>query len=272
MAHSNNKGRNAFTILELAVVLVIIGLLVGGVVVGRSMLRQSQVMSITTDEQKYVSSVKKFIEKYGAQPGDFNSATTIWGAAGGTIGTNYTTDCIQYGSATSPATCNGDGDGQVAIVYASYNESLRVWQHLANAGFIDGAYTGTSATVTRYEHKAGVTAPASRVDGGMFGYSYTGLVPNNAAGFAFKGSYQHSMFFGSYKANSLPVNGVITGKEALAIDAKFDDGKAPTGNISTWQNGAWGGVTCATTTDDTTAQYNLTSSELICSLIFKSGL
>jgi len=72
--------RSGFTLIELSIVLVVIGLIVGGVIAGQSLMRSSQLQSIISDQAKYVEAAKQFREKYGFWPGDFPNATTSWGA------------------------------------------------------------------------------------------------------------------------------------------------------------------------------------------------
>lgn len=268
-ADKSHRLRSGFTLIELSIVLAIIGLLAGGIMWGKSLLRQSQVNSILTDQQKYAAAIKQFIVKYGQNPGDFTGATGYWGIAGGTVGTNYTTDCYASGSATSPATCNGNGDGQLGTGAAYYNETLRVWQHLANAKMIPGAYTGTgTGNALKYEHTAITNAPAS-IDGASFYYYFVGTL--GSVGYAFEGVYGNMLGVGAFRTNTIPVNPFITAIEAQSLDNKADDGKPAYGNIRSWKNAVWDNLQCATTTSPTTAVYNTTVSGNLCTLIFIIG-
>src|SRR3984885_348580 len=71
-AKEKEKG---FTLIELSIVLVIIGLIVGGVLVGQDLIRAAQVRATVTQIEKYNSAVNTFRGKYGALPGDLNAGT-----------------------------------------------------------------------------------------------------------------------------------------------------------------------------------------------------
>lgn len=55
----------AFTLVELSIVLVIIGLLVGGVLAGTSMLKQSELQTVISDYTKYSTAIAQFTQQYG---------------------------------------------------------------------------------------------------------------------------------------------------------------------------------------------------------------
>jgi prepilin-type N-terminal cleavage/methylation domain-containing protein len=104
----------AFSLIELVVVLVIIGLIVGGITSGQNLIRSAQLQSVVTDKKKYESAIAAFQERYFQLPGDMNNATDFWGAAHTTEATCVTT------VSTGEETCNGDGNGK--ITYYSPND------------------------------------------------------------------------------------------------------------------------------------------------------
>ena len=69
-----------FTLIELAIVLVVIGLIVGGILVGQEMIRQAQIRAQMTQIEKLNSRVTSFKVKYDCLPGDCGNATTFFGA------------------------------------------------------------------------------------------------------------------------------------------------------------------------------------------------
>jgi prepilin-type N-terminal cleavage/methylation domain-containing protein len=147
-AKACSDSRQAFTLVELSIVLVILGLLVGGVLSGQSLIRAAELRSITSDLSKYMAATHAFRDKYFSLPGDMTNATQFWGVL---AGTGSDTTC-QNTASTSKATCNGDGDGSLlstigGTAYSSY-ENFRYWQHLANAGLIEGLYTGLGGGTT----------------------------------------------------------------------------------------------------------------------------
>ena len=59
-----------FSLVELSIVLVILGLLTGGILAGQSLIRAAELRSISTDYSRYIAAVQAFRDKYFALPGD----------------------------------------------------------------------------------------------------------------------------------------------------------------------------------------------------------
>ena len=81
----------AFSLVELSIVLVILGLLTGGILAGQSLIRAAELRAVTTEYQRYVAAVQTFRDKYMALPGDMPNAIAFWGAAHATPATCQTT-------------------------------------------------------------------------------------------------------------------------------------------------------------------------------------
>lgn len=223
-----------FTLIELSIVLVIIGLIVGGILVGRDLIQAARLRAVITQIQNYQTAVGAFQIKYNCLPGDCPTATDWWGARpGGCNSGNYTT------SYTIP-TCNGNGNGRlVNALDTSDNadnttEAVLFWQHLANAGLVSGGYVGVKD-----------------------GLSYLGVVPgvnvpllNNYQNVSVMATYQSSNISSWYRntnyysvgvfvpAASLTWGAFLTVTEAQAMDMKFDDGQPLTGKMlsDSWSN------------------------------------
>jgi len=232
--------RNGFTLIELSVVLVIIGLIVAGVVVGQSMVRSSQVQSIIIDESKYVEAAKQFREKYSYLPGDFPNATSYWGTDPNGCPNSY--------SHTTPLaqTCNGDGNGFIdspgsgAGNSTQFFENTHAWQQLANAGFIEGAYSGGPGSGCWSQSVLGLNVPLSKLPNAGFQWYYTTSTGYDQSPYTqFSGSKEYTQ----YLLIGAPTTGqpcyelynsVLTPSEALSVDKKVDDGMPTTGKwIST---------------------------------------
>jgi prepilin-type N-terminal cleavage/methylation domain-containing protein len=127
-----------FSLLELSIVLVIVGLLAGGVMVGQDLIRQAEIRSVLTDFDTYRAAFNAFKLKYNALPGDLRNATSYWGA-------QHTDPAVcQVTPSTGPQTCNGDGSGMIGVATSDVYETHRVWQHMANAGLVGGSFTGVA--------------------------------------------------------------------------------------------------------------------------------
>lgn len=67
-----------FSLVELSIVLVILGLLTGGILAGQSLIRASELRSVSTELQRYSSAIYSFRDQYMALPGDMLNATSFW--------------------------------------------------------------------------------------------------------------------------------------------------------------------------------------------------
>ncbi|MBA4274665.1 MAG: hypothetical protein C0436_03320 [Alphaproteobacteria bacterium] len=247
--------RQAFSLVELSIVLVILGLLTGGILAGQSLIRAAELRSVTTDMQKYSTALMSFRDKYFALPGDMTNAQSFWGVAHATPATCATT------SSSTPLTCNGDGNGQISFATGA-NEIFRAWQHLANAGLIEGSYTGIEgSTGAGYHVVPGTNAPRIKLSNGGVGIMHLGTIASDANNF--DGTYGNIFVYGAAHPSQMPGNPLFKPEEAWNIDTKIDDGKPAFGNVLTYKH--------VTTCYDDTNNYNYDDTAIRCALIFKSG-
>ena len=247
---------SGFSLVELSIVLVILGLLAGGILSAQSLIRASQTRSLVTEYNRYSSAMLIFQDKYFAIPGDMSNAQSFWGVAHATPGTCVTT------VGTGTQTCNGDGNGQIYWTWSSA-ELFRVWQHLANAGLIEGSYTGVQGTAGGAHHVLGVNAPRSRVANSGWGMRWQGFYAGDVNFLA--ADYGHVMEFGGVgpAEDDFPNNETLTAGEAWNVDMKLDDGKPHTGVLINFKNAYR--PNCVNATSDA---YLLTNSSIGCSLLF----
>jgi prepilin-type N-terminal cleavage/methylation domain-containing protein len=121
MKSAATADQRGFTLVEIAIVLVIIGLLLGGILKGQEMIIQAKIKNIVADFSGVSAAYYGYQDRYRAIPGDDPNAATRW----------------------SGATAGG-GNGQVAGKYNSQtatDESRLWWDHLRRAGFVAGAGT-----------------------------------------------------------------------------------------------------------------------------------
>src|ERR1700722_13434195 len=133
---------SGFTLVEMSIVLVIIALLTGGIFVGSSLIRTSQLRSVVSDIQKLVSATNEFQVKYGCIPGDCANATNFFPAAINGNG-DEKLDGAWWNSLGACTTLNSGLYGPV-----DSSESYQYFYQLAQAGMIRGSYTGVHGTDT----------------------------------------------------------------------------------------------------------------------------
>lgn len=115
------KAQRGFTLVEIAIVLVIIGLLLGGILKGQEMITQAKIKNVMADYSGISAAYHGYQDRYRRLPGDDSQAVTRW------------TDLA--------AADNGDGDGTVEGTYKAAGdvESRNFWLHLRRAGFVSGS-------------------------------------------------------------------------------------------------------------------------------------
>jgi prepilin-type N-terminal cleavage/methylation domain-containing protein len=116
-----------FTLVETAIVLVIIGLLIAAVLQGQELIRGARVRNLISEQDAVGAAVLAFQDRYRALPGDFRDAST-------------TIPC-------DPACVDGNGNGLIEDV-GTVPEYILVWSHLAGAGFLNAAFSAGSGTAS----------------------------------------------------------------------------------------------------------------------------
>ncbi|WP_088652957.1 type II secretion system protein [Marinibacterium profundimaris] len=258
--------RNGFTLVELSIVLVILGLLTGGILAGQNLIRAAELRAVTSEFTSYQTAIMAFKEKYLALPGDLKNATNFWGAADSDPATCRTT------ASTGTEPCNGDGNGQVLAAGTTGNEMFRFWQHLANAGLVSGSFNGIAGSLDVDDAEIDINSPSSKSGNGGWQTSYIGGVSGSTI--YYDGSYGHIMGVGADTDASLL--GLLAGptfkpEEAWSIDSKVDDGKPATGQVFNWLSTNTATPGCTTTDDADTAEYALTSSDILCAIAFRNA-
>lgn len=250
--------KNGFTLVEISIVIIIVGLLLGGIMQGTHLIRSAKLKSLSEQVSQIRSAFNIFKQKYGSLPGDMATATDVWGAADG--GDGLGADCTAVDSTNLTTTCNGDGDGR--IIYGNYNafaiaqtyESFRAFQQMGLAGLLPGQYSGVNFTPssTAREAAPGINVPAAKFpDVGFTLFWY----PSGTATW-FPGTDQHVIIVGGRTVQETR-NPFLSAAELESIDRKEDDGKPGTGFIRTWRTMVL--PLCASTDDPVTSIYQSTT-------------
>ena len=191
-----SKRQTGFTLVEIAIVLVIIGLLLGGILKGQEMITQAKIKNIINDINGVTAAMNSYQDRYRALPGDDKNAATRW--------------------ASTTSSGNGDGvlqDAYLAAVPGTLTgqtgpESVFFWHHLRLSGFVSG--TGAEHPFNAVSGKMGVQTGA--------GLS-TSASPTTAPG--------TTLGFGGL----ILCSGNLPDKISISIDAQLDDAAGNTGSV-----------------------------------------
>ena len=258
---------HGFSLVELSIVLVILGLLTGGILAGQSLIRASELRSVSVDYSRYVAAVQSFRDKYSGFPGDFKDASRYWGRM------NSNSDCVTNSSAAvaTPGACDGNADGSIvgAAAASQSGESFQFWRMLANAGLIEGSYTGLAGPSTANwvgnDAVLGTNVPRSKMSNAGWGMI---TLNSNGDSSTYKNNYGNMFIFGAQNTGNYPVGSALKPEEAWNIDTKMDDGKPGSGKIWAWN---WSACTTSASNTDYTGAYAVSTTSLVCSLWFASA-
>ena len=211
------KKKKGFTLVELSIVLVIIGLLIGGILAAQSMISTAKLEGAIKTIQQYDIAATNFETKYNGQvPGD-----------------SIAFGCVNIYS-------NICGDGQIysdTFLYSAgnginLNESFNFWANLNQAGLLSQQFTG---------YPTG-GFPSSTFPGDFTGYaptlnygtkSFLNAVTINIDSLHRNPNFGNAWVIEANVASNSGLSASLTNSEALALDTKIDDGVGSTGNVQT---------------------------------------
>ena len=192
---------DGFSLIEVAIVMVIVGLLLLGVFKGQELIVSARVRTLIQQQDEVKTAYLGFYDRFRAVPGDYpNATTTIPGVS------------LTCGTGASPG--NGNGNSYIEV---ADGEAILAWEHLSKSGFLKGVYTCVdNATVAE------------------------GSVPRNAYG-GFAQLVFDAAFAGPARNQHNLKTGARLPSNVLAeLDRKIDDGLATAGAVrgSTYTTGA----------------------------------
>lgn len=233
-----SRGKNTqsgFTLIEIAIVLVIIGLLLGGVLKGQELINTARVRALNNSVDGITAAWFSFQDRYRAFPGDYTQA-----------------------SVNLPgAPTNGDGNGLVgdAAGVDSPAERAMVWVHLQSAGYITGGYDDNKATVAQPDEYG---CPVS-------------ICPDNGFGAGMNLNYGVVRDAGGTNAHELITGRGIPVEVIAELDRKVDDGEPSTGAMQLGKDGTnWKGSAGCKTGTAPNVVYQLQSPSSDCAAVFRN--
>ena len=227
MCFSSRNLKTGFTLLELSIVLVVIGLVIGTALVGRDMINAATIRSLIAEKDKLTAATNTFYTKYNCIAGDCPNATSFF-------------------SGVSNGSGNGSIQSTTEMLNASYQLSLASLTELPLGTPLDISVGGCNSNPCM--------VPAGNMHGSTkrtdLGWLYFSMPSNyfnkNAWNYLFCGAptTKNALFLngpGAWWTAPNSGTAVITGEDAKDIDTKIDDGKPFTGNVLAGNN--FGGVT-----------------------------
>jgi prepilin-type N-terminal cleavage/methylation domain-containing protein len=241
---NNIKG---FTLLELSIVLIIVGLIAAGVLGGQDLIRESELNSIATDLSKLQSAYNQYKQKYNAVPGDHVDAFNYFG-----------TNC-----ASTAANCNGVGDNDLSDAPSSrtLGEGYMFFRHLFLANLYEQDLNGTQSTPPVIGTNV---AELSTAGDSFFAYTWYKLSFFVAgSGSASTSQSANILSIGKIaSASTWPDTVTFSPEEAKRIDAKIDDGQPGTGIVIAGNQSSG----CASSATMKSATYTVATTTEACKL------
>jgi prepilin-type N-terminal cleavage/methylation domain-containing protein len=201
------RNQSGFTLIEIAIVLVIIGLLLGGILKGQELINSAKIKNLATDFRNIPVYIYGYQDKFKALPGDDKDVVTHLGASA-TLATGPAT-CNN--GAAAPCTGNGVIDGLWNSTTTT-DETFVFWQHVRLAGLANGSTTLTDPAYLPTNAGGGQIGIQS-------GSSSATINPiTDSSGNPIRGSY-------------VICSSGILGKYVKQLDIQMDDGNTASGSM-----------------------------------------
>jgi prepilin-type N-terminal cleavage/methylation domain-containing protein len=241
---------NGFTILEISIVLVIVGLLVAGVLGGQEIIKSMKINGTIAQMNEITAAANSFKLKYDSLPGDMPDATDYWG---------INSDCPnQMFELPEKTTCNGNGDGTLGNTENPSERSF-FWHHLSNSDMFNNILLNIEsffyAAKSSYNEKVFISATT-----GMHEYVRPELRQDVI-----------TYFLATQEGVEEYINlgwSAFTPEDAKTLDSKIDDSMPTTGNVST-ENLYGPSSACINSTNP--IDYDINNDSNKCALIVKSN-
>jgi prepilin-type N-terminal cleavage/methylation domain-containing protein len=233
-ASFKNRG---FTLVEIAIVLVVIGLLLGGILKGQELITSARVRNIADQNSGVQAAYYGFIDRYRQVPGDWSADNARKAIPGVTTG--------------------GNGNGRLDSANGrDFTEALALWEHLSKARFIQGSYSGGSEAPSQNETDK---APRNAFNGFLMLYRSTDYFDQSATP-----TEQLNLVLGA----GIPVNVLAE------LDTKIDDGLPRSGVLrhAVSEGGTFGPLSHSSAdcvdSSQTPPVWNIAGNQQLCNAVY----
>ncbi len=229
--------KSAFSLIELSIVLIIIGLLVAGITGGASLIKSATLRAVMTEARNYNTAVNSFYVAYNAYPGDYGTDFAS-GIATGFKGDND--GKIEFSSNTSGTDTRQKYEGYGAIAMLSYSKMIT--NEISSTAYPSTNFSASTAPAG----VPGTTIPQSKVKGSGWIFDY---FSNDLPRVGNSDSWTDTTYGDSQNVviltSSVPVNnitslqksttkGSLSPEDAKSVDLKLDDGMPNSGKVRTF--------------------------------------
>lgn len=268
---SSRQGEKGFTLVELSIVMIIIGLLIGGILKGQELIANARLAATVSKTKAIDAALNTFRDSYAALPGDVTTPNTRLPNCA------TSTKCGTAGNANNligvPTSASGGGTGGAQT---NGSENIVAWAQLAATDLLGGIRNGQSADSI----ESGATIPSAEVPGQLFigyengTYAPVGALATGASGGAPIPRAGHYLLIHNGAAGAVTTStgagatttASLTPSQAFRIDTKLDDGTPNNGAVFAMGAGSATGCASANTI---AATYNTAVTGTVCGVYIR---